>query len=81
LLDQLNGIPEDVKMNAIYLAPAKSYPSYKSGLEAAYQKVRIEFDKGRSRWKFLSLEEFADTKVQHQYQKEWQQIATALNEI
>ena len=68
-------------MNAIYLAPAKAYPSYKSRLEAAYKKVGIEFEKEQSRWEFLSLEEFADAKVDSQYQTEWQKIAIALKEI
>jgi len=81
LLDQLKDISESVKMNAIYLAPAKAKPSYKSRLKAAYQKVGIEFEKEQSRWEFLSLEEFADSKVEPQYQIEWQHIAKALKEI
>ena len=81
LLDQLKDIPENVKMNAIYLAPAKAHPSYKSRLESAYQKVGIEFEKERSRWEFLSLEEFADANIESQYQIEWQYLSAELEAI
>jgi hypothetical protein len=83
LLGKIEDIPEDVKMEAIYLAPAGAYPLFKSSFQSATSKmVGIEFKKEWERWRFLSLENFATSeKVQTKFQTEWRHLAEALKSI
>lgn len=80
LLGKIEDIPEDVNMEAIYLAPAEAYSIFKSSFQSVASKiVGIEFKKEWKRWRFLSLENFATSeKVQTKYQTEWQHLADAL---
>ena len=80
MLGKIEDIPEDVKIEAIYLAPAEAYPLFKSSFQSVTSKiVGIEFTKEWKRWRFLSLENFATSeKVQTTYQAEWQHLADAL---
>ncbi|MFC1578247.1 type I restriction enzyme HsdR N-terminal domain-containing protein [Thermodesulfobacteriota bacterium] len=82
LSNQMENIPDDVIMDAIYLAPADALPLFESGFKSACQTIGTEFNKEWKRWRFLSLKEFANSeKVETEYQAEWQYFADALKTI
>lgn len=82
LTEQMKDITEDPKMEAIYLAPADALPSFEASFKSACIAVGIDPDKELKRWRFLSLEKFANSEnVETEYPTEWQLFADALKAI
>jgi hypothetical protein len=60
---------QDIKgRRAIYLAPKVAEKSFRIALDKSAEPVR-------TLWEFLSLEDFADTKVETRFPEEWQALA------
>jgi len=78
LLDQLKSIEEPNRVFGIYLAPANAEQAFWDAIESISRDEKVDSEKEKERWKFLSLEEFASTEIVTKHSEAWKIVGEGL---
>ncbi len=66
----------DDRMAAIYLAPKSARDKFYDELKSSNDSASV-----RAKWDFLSLEDFAATKIKTPYENEWKVVKSAIGDV
>lgn len=80
LLDQIKPLAAPDSVFGVYLAPAAAEQKFLDKLKELCRSRGWDFEDAQAMWRFISLEDFATTKIETSFGEEWKAVSHWLKE-